>query len=218
MLVRTDNTNNESFHPDWKPDSSSIVYQDNGDLWTVTPTGLTTVQLTNDVLIEGVPSWSPDGKLIAYNQGAAGSFGAQISLIDPLTKVRRRVTPDPANEFDLFPAWQPVGNVTAPNYHVWGANTCGPQPAAKDVLRTLQYLAGVQTAATGCPPMGQHGLTSTNVEGHWGDLNCSGIIDAGDVLLQLQYLPEVGPFASENIDYNPACPPIGSYLQWISLS
>ena len=64
------------FNPGWSPDSKKLVYGDPGrDIWTINADGTDLKQITMTDTQEGVPSWSPDGKSIAYKIRERRSIG-----------------------------------------------------------------------------------------------------------------------------------------------
>jgi Tol biopolymer transport system component len=88
------------FDPVWSPDGKQIIYisfnNNTGDqLYVVPADGGRPKRLFNDKFIYGHPSWSRDGKLIAFSSNRSGQF--QISTSKPdgtnpvqLTSLRQR--------------------------------------------------------------------------------------------------------------------------------
>jgi len=63
-------------------------------------------QLTFDTGLEGEPTWSPDGRLIAYSADRGGNFDIWVQPVGEGTPIR--VTHSPAHDWQ--PDWAPEGN------------------------------------------------------------------------------------------------------------
>jgi TolB protein len=70
----------------------------------VTGAGAGAVRLTNDLEAENYPSWSPDGKRLAYQRSYNGSA---VYLIDADGTGEVRLSPTPG--LDVTPSWSPDG-------------------------------------------------------------------------------------------------------------
>jgi Tol biopolymer transport system component len=98
-------------HPKWAPDSSRLVFIDNGDVWTTPPDGNNQTNLTNDGPTQDFPAWSPDGTLIAYSQSQAAPLvdniaPSEIWTIDVNSGMRVNLTHN-TQAHDTMPDWQP---------------------------------------------------------------------------------------------------------------
>jgi Tol biopolymer transport system component len=65
----------EGRFPTWSPNSDSLTFEYDGEIWTIKADGTELTQLTNTSgFYEGIPSFSPDGSKIAYisNEGKNG--------------------------------------------------------------------------------------------------------------------------------------------------
>jgi hypothetical protein len=72
--------------PDWSPLDDRIVYManpaDNWDLYLTTATGGNVQRLTDDPAQDGVPTWSPDGKWLAFFSDRNNSWGIWLLHVD----------------------------------------------------------------------------------------------------------------------------------------
>ena len=77
--------------PVLSPDAKSIAFSALGDLWLVPATGGKPQNLTNDAAYDLDPTWSPDGRYLAWSTDRAGGL-LQIWLRDMQTGQMRQVT------------------------------------------------------------------------------------------------------------------------------
>jgi serine/threonine protein kinase/Tol biopolymer transport system component len=94
-------------------DGRWIAYTDtNGSLWRSHPDGSERLQLTKPSLVAIYPSWSPDGKQIAFSEFTRGQpIKLKASVIAADGGTPRPLTPDGINESS--PSWSPDGNFIA---------------------------------------------------------------------------------------------------------
>jgi Tol biopolymer transport system component len=65
----------EGENPQWSPDGSKITFSYKGDIWLIDADGRNLIQLTNtQKIIEGLPSYSNDGKCIVYTSNEGKQF------------------------------------------------------------------------------------------------------------------------------------------------
>src|SRR5262249_34435339 len=86
------------------PDGRRIAFVALGDLW-VMPLGGEPQRITNDSFVELDPSWSRDGRSLAYSTDRSGTM--DIWVRDLETGRERRITQSPGAE--VFGAWSPEG-------------------------------------------------------------------------------------------------------------
>jgi Tol biopolymer transport system component len=85
-----------------------LIFVRNGDLLVMNPDGSGQTNLTNSASIETWPTWSPDGRRIAFASNRDDRFGTSLYVMNSDgTNPVRITTPAPAQ--DLTPAWSPDG-------------------------------------------------------------------------------------------------------------
>ena len=91
--------------PTISPDGTQVVFAALGDLWLM-PIGGAARQLTHDRFVEMEPTWSPDGKSIAYSSDRDGSM--DLWVCDLASGTDRKVASEATKA-----AWAPRGNEIA---------------------------------------------------------------------------------------------------------
>jgi Tol biopolymer transport system component len=88
--------------------NTRIAYSCNGGICVIYPDGSGRRQLTRDLFTDSYPSWSPDGRSIAFT----GNLGRTvIDVINADGTARRRLTPRSGD--NALPAWSPDGKTIA---------------------------------------------------------------------------------------------------------
>ena len=109
--------------PSWSPDGKRIVFTSNRDghfmhgiptdeIYVMDTDGGNQQNLTNNPSYETSPSWSPDGKRIAFDSNRDGRFNWEIYVMDADGGNQQRLTnnPDPnGHPDDRYPSWSPDG-------------------------------------------------------------------------------------------------------------
>ncbi len=98
------------FHPTRGILAASFAKRgDNPDIVVITPQGTVAETLVGGWAIEVSPSWSPDGRKIAYVSGESGS--PQVYVYDTTTGSKRRISF--SGDYNTSPSWSPKGDLIA---------------------------------------------------------------------------------------------------------
>lgn len=93
-------------HPAWSPRGDSLAFAAHGRLWIVPVEGGMARQLTTGPGYHSEPSWSPDGRHLAYTADVDQNL--DIYILDRTTGEARRITED--GQMNLRPRWSPDGS------------------------------------------------------------------------------------------------------------
>lgn len=110
--IRLGTSENVGIGKDWCPLGLRVIYsakdsQGKDDLWVIDYYGTNQIQLTNTSYNEWNPSFSPDGKWIAYVSDEGGS--PDVWLRDIEGNYRSRLT-NKTGRLDSIPKWSPDGS------------------------------------------------------------------------------------------------------------
>jgi Tol biopolymer transport system component len=139
------------FNPAWSPDGSGIAYRvehgpegtppdtpesEHYGIWLVAADGSTDVSLSRvSGVVGGAPSWSPDGRRIAFMGHLEGERPEGIWVVDADGTDAARLTP--ASYEAQYPAWSPDGTQIAFTIYRAGAFTINVMDANGSHVREL---------------------------------------------------------------------------------
>lgn len=99
---------------EWLPDGSGIVFNHDGDLWTVATGFSAARRITNDKDDERAPQVSPDGSMIAFYSGRSGYQDIWVVPVDGSAEPRQLTRDAMANDdYRYEPSWSPDGKTIA---------------------------------------------------------------------------------------------------------
>jgi tricorn protease len=116
-LIRTRNVDADKFITDWtlSPSGKRVAVGARGDIWSLPAEKGTPRNLTRTSgVAERSPSWSPDGRWIAYFTDATGEYELNITQSDGLGKTVALTKAGSAPEkFRFNPVWSPDSKLIA---------------------------------------------------------------------------------------------------------
>jgi TolB protein len=92
--------------PAWSPDGASLAIAMSGSIWTIDPATGIARELTYDRKYHSMPTWSPDGRWIAYVADDGGRT-IQLEIVNVATGESRALTSD--DQIYMDPAFSPDG-------------------------------------------------------------------------------------------------------------
>ena len=91
--------------PAFSPDGTRIAFFSAMDVWIMRSDGTARRNVTRNGALNEYPTWSPNGRHLAFNSHRDGQFEVYRSTASGMRQ--RNLTRDPAN--DKWPAWSPDG-------------------------------------------------------------------------------------------------------------
>ena len=105
---------------DVSPDGTTIIFELLGDLYTLPIKGGNATRITEGMAFDSQPSYSPDGKRIAFLSDRSGSENLWIANAD--ASEPKQLTKDDGAEF-ASPTWSADGNYVIVSRTGWGLRT-----------------------------------------------------------------------------------------------
>ena len=100
--------------PAWNPFGTRLAFERDGDIWMEALDGTALRELTDGTGNSSSPTWSPDGRTVAYSHYQDGA--TEIWTVDVHSRTRHQLTHDRST--DLTPAWSSKGRIAYVAYAV----------------------------------------------------------------------------------------------------
>lgn len=160
------------YGPSWSPDGTQIAFQSyrnrsccpvngNVEIYKMDADGSNQTRLTNNLTMDLVPAWSPDGTQIAFNGYRTGD--SEIFVMDTNGLNQTNITNNPAE--DSHAAWSPDASEIAfdsdrsgsEKIYVMGADGSNPTPLTSNLLddSTPNWSANLSPAVPAISARGQ---------------------------------------------------------------
>src|SRR4051812_33271556 len=107
---------------DLSQDGKSIVFELLGDLYTLPITGGTATRITSGQAFDAMPSFSPDGKQVAFVSDRSGAPNLWVANADG-TQPRQLSRTEGFGYDYVSPTWTPDGNAVVVSHNVGPAQT-----------------------------------------------------------------------------------------------
>ncbi|MFD4339857.1 hypothetical protein ACFWPP_22085 [Streptomyces anulatus] len=181
--VRRLTTDRDAAHPELSPDGRTVVFDSaepgpggtvQRDLWSIGVDGSGLRRLSDTPDNEESPTWSPDGKRIAYACDGDALRGWQIFVRDVAGGPRTRISDGPAGDA-TEPSWNPVEDDARRGLVAYTLTT-NPDPNVDD---------GTELRAT--QGIGKDRALLAGAHAEWGTRSASWLPDGEDIVFLSPY-------------------------------
>ena len=140
--------------PEWSRDARRIAFRAGGDIFVIGADGSNLTRLTSDQADDRSPTWSPDGRWIAFSSDRDRNYGIHIMPSEGEQAGHERITTDLG--WETRPAWSPDGARIA--FTKSEAGICGDQHILTMNVHGSERISVAQSvyAAQNCSTLGIH--------------------------------------------------------------